>query len=267
MRIAVTVDIENDLGSRESRYGVDEGLPVILALFERYGVRGTFFVSGMTLDYLLMGGAMEEIAQKGHEIASHGYRHADYRPWERRLILDELKRSKQGLEDGTGREVTGFRAPQFLLDEKVLDAVRECGFLYDSSLPDAGGLSAARHLRKVRVDDSLLAKIPCSGLEEFPIDSVPLLRVPHGLLWVNIISFPLYRALFPRLKKEVATFYLHPFDVICEKDRIPLDLKRKLFYLKGMNHTPRLLERLLSFWKGRGTGFVRLCDLLTHHKE
>jgi peptidoglycan/xylan/chitin deacetylase (PgdA/CDA1 family) len=264
MRIAVTVDLENDLGSGESRYGVEEGLPVILDLFERYGVSATFFVSGMTLDYLMKSGALTVIGLKGHEIASHGHSHADYRPLEGSLILDELKRSKQCLEDGTGREVIGFRAPQFLLDGKVLDAVRECGFRYDSSLPDPSGLSVARHLRKVRVDDDLLAKISGSGVQEFPIDSLPGLRVPHGLLWVNLVSFPLYKVLFDRMRKEVITFYLHPFDIIRHKERIPLDLKRKLFYLKGGNDIPGLLEGLLTFWRSRGTGFMRLCDLLTH---
>jgi peptidoglycan/xylan/chitin deacetylase (PgdA/CDA1 family) len=159
LKIAVTIDLENDLGFLESRFGIDEGLPIILCLLERYGVRGTFFVSGESLGYLVETGALGEIARKGHEIASHGYRHTDYRPWEYPLILDELKRSKDSLEDVSGRDVVGFRAPQFLLDERVVQAVRECGFMYDSSLTDGGGISAARYLRKVRVDENLLGAV------------------------------------------------------------------------------------------------------------
>lgn len=260
MKIAVTIDLENDLGFLESRFGIDEGLPVILRLLERYGVRGTFFVSGESLDYLVETGTLGEIARKGHEIASHGHRHTDYRPWDYPRILDELKRSKSSLEDAAGREVTGFRAPQFLLDERVVAAVKECGFRYDSSLPDGGGISAARCLRKVRVDGNLLEAVRGSGLREYPIDSLPLIKVPHGLLWVNLLSLPLYKRLFPLLKKEMVTFYLHPFDVIGEKNRVPLNFKRKIFYLKGMNGIPRLLEGLLSFWRENGTEFVALGD-------
>jgi hypothetical protein len=44
-------------------------------------------------------------------------------------------------------------------------------------------------------------------------------------------------------------------------------LKRKVFYLKGMNGIPRLLERLLSFWTERGTEFVALRDLTPLNKD
>jgi peptidoglycan/xylan/chitin deacetylase (PgdA/CDA1 family) len=267
LKIAVTIDLENDLGFLESRFGIDEGLPVILRLLQRYGIKGTFFVSGESLAYLVETGALGEIARKGHEIASHGHRHTDYRPWDYPRILDELKRSKSSLEDASGREVAGFRAPQFLLDEKVVAAVKECGFRYDSSLPDGGGISAARYLRKVRVDGNLLAEIRRSGLREHPIDSLPLVKVPHGLLWVNFLSLPLYKRLLPLLKKEMITFYLHPFDLIGAKNRVPLDFKRKVFYLKGMDGIPRLFEGLLSFWTARGAEFVTLGKVAPRHKD
>ena len=261
MKIAVTVDLENDLGFLESRLGIDEGMPVLLGLLEKHAVHGTFFVSGDSLAALKENGLLLEIARKGHEIASHGFRHTDYRAWEYGALRDEVRRSKDALEELVGREVAGYRAPQFLVHGRYLAALKECGFRYDSSIPDAHGISAARLLRDMRVDPELL--LAARGLREFGIDSVPLLRVPHGLLWVNAISFALYRRLFPRLNRELVTFYLHPFDLIRDKGRIPLDFKRKIFYLRNGNRAAALLDALLFFWKQQGLDFVRLGDQLS----
>ena len=260
MKIAVTVDLENDLGFLGSRFGIDEGMPVILELLERHGVRGTFFVSGDSLAALRENGLLGELSRGGHEIASHGFRHTDYRGWEYRALLDEVRRSKDALQEATGREVAGYRAPQFLVDGPYLRALKECGFRYDSSIPDPHGISAARLLRDMRVDPELLSA--AGGVTEFGIDSVPFFRVPHGLLWINTISFPLYRACFPRLDRELVTFYLHPFDLIRDKGRITLDFKRKIFYLRNGNSQAALFDGLLSFWKKQGLHFVRLGDQL-----
>jgi peptidoglycan/xylan/chitin deacetylase (PgdA/CDA1 family) len=261
MKLAFTVDLENDLGFLESRFGIDEGIPVLLSLLEKHDVRGTFFVSGESLDALRENGMLGELCRQGHEIASHGFRHTDYRSWEYGKIMEEVRRSKEALEQIVGCEVTGYRAPQFLINASYLATLKECGFRYDSSFPDPDGISAAKMLRKMRVDREILSA--AEGLTEFGIDSVPWFRVPHGLLWINTITFALYRRVFPGLEKDLITFYLHPFDLIRNKGRIPLDLKRKVFYLRNGNAVAGLLDDLLGFWKYRGVEFVRLVDQLS----
>lgn len=261
MKIAVTVDLENDLGFRESRFGIDEGMPVLLALLERHGIRGTFFVSGACLDHLKRSGLLGELVRLGHEIASHGLSHADYRGWPHGKLLDEVRRSKEMIEEAVEREVLGYRAPQFLIDPPYLAALKECGFRYDSSFPDPRGIGAAS-LRKMRVGRDLSLAVERLGLHEFVVDSVPFLRVPHGLLWVNALTPALYRRLFPGFHRELAVFYLHPFDLIRDKGRVPLDLKRRVFYLRNGDRAAELLEDLVSFWKQRQVSFVRLADLL-----
>ena len=213
------------------------------------------------MEALRENGMLDELCRKGHEIASHGFRHADYRLWEYRAILEEVRRSKEVLEQIVGREVMGYRAPQFLINAPYLSALKECGFRYDSSFPDPDGISAAKMLREMRVDREILSA--AHGLTEFGIDSVPWFRVPHGLLWINTITFALYRRVFPRLEKDLVTFYLHPFDLIRNKGRIPLDLKRKFFYLRNGNAVAGLLDDLLGFWKNLGIEFVRLGDQLS----
>ncbi|MEI6206172.1 MAG: polysaccharide deacetylase family protein [Desulfuromonadales bacterium] len=260
MKIAVTVDVENDLGFLDTHTGIDEGLPAIVRILEKYGVKGTFFVSGDSLPYLQKQGFLKDIEAAGHEIGSHGQRHTDYRQWEYCKIVSEVKQSKRALEDVLQKEIVGYRAPQFQMSAKYFRAIWECGFLYDSSLPDPKGISAARLLRKVHIDEELLALILQSDMKEFAIDSLPILKVPHGLLWINIVTLTAYKRLFSFLHKDFMMFYLHPFDVIRDKNRINLDIKRKLFYLKNGNNTESLLDNLISFWISKDVNFVRLGD-------
>jgi hypothetical protein len=258
MKIAITVDTEKDLGFTDTYYGIGEGLPVVLEILKKYNIKATFFISGEAGEYLYNSIFLREIEKNSHEIASHGFTHADYRAWEYARIREDVCRSKRVLEDYTGKAILGYRAPQFLLDEKVVKAVRECGFVYDSSLPDVSGASAARTLRGVRTDNSLQEAIQSSGLREFPIDSIPIVRIPHGLLWINLISIELYKILFTYQKKDLMVFYLHAFDVIKNKRRIPMDFKRKVFYLKNENGIAEMFTHLVQFWISRGVSFTKL---------
>jgi len=58
------------------------------------------------------------------------------------LSADELKQdltgSKKLLEDITGAEVVGYRAPSFAVTEDVLKTIEDCGYLYDSSYNSFG---------------------------------------------------------------------------------------------------------------------------------
>ncbi len=260
MKIAVTVDLEKDLGFMDTYYGVDEGLPVVLDIFNKYNIKATFFVSGEAAEYLYAKGFLKEITEYSHEIASHGFTHTDYRTWEYARIREEVCRSKKVLEEYAGKTVFGYRAPQFLLDEKVLRAVKECGFIYDSSLPDISGISAAKILRRVHTDRLLQDALQDSGVREFSIDSIPVVRLPHGLLWINLISIGVYKRLFTYQNKKVTVFYLHPFDIIENKRRIEMDIKRKLFYLKNENGICDILTRLIQFWISRDVTFTKMGD-------
>jgi hypothetical protein len=267
MKIAVTVDVENDLGFLDTHTGIDEGLPTILRLFSKYGVKGTFFVSGDSLQYLQKRGFLKEFVAAGHEIGSHGLRHTDYRQWEYDKIFEEVRQSKLALEDVLQKNIIGYRAPQFLMNAQYFRAIEASGFLYDSSLPDPGGISAARLLRKVHIDEELLILIGQSGMKEFSIDSLPVLKVPHGLLWINLVSFAVYKLLFSLLCKDFMVFYLHPFDVIKHKERIELNIKRKLFYQRNANNSESLLENLISFWVRNNVEFIRLGDKTTPRED
>lgn len=82
------------------------------------------------------------IADADHEVACHGELHLranDRSPAAFRL---DVERAKARLEDLVGREVVGFRAPEWSLrsaSNPRLRIVAEAGFRYDSSLMPAWG--------------------------------------------------------------------------------------------------------------------------------
>jgi polysaccharide deacetylase family protein (PEP-CTERM system associated) len=114
--------------SREFR--VEANVHTLLDLFEGK-VRATFFVLGWLAERLPE--LVREIVARGHEVASHGSSHRMCRPLSDAELKVELAGSKRLLEDITGTMVSGFRAPNFSVDDRVLDLVRECGYRYDSS--------------------------------------------------------------------------------------------------------------------------------------
>ncbi len=261
MKIAITVDLERDIGFMDSYYGLDEGLPFLLDVLSNTNIKATFFINCEAIEHLHNNGFIDLLLRDSHEIASHGYHHYDYRMMSYNEIKNEICLSKRIIEEYTGKTVKGYRAPQFLINPDIIKAVKECGFLYDSSLPDVSGISAAK-MRKVRIDERFINAFEETRIKEFQIDSIPFIKLPHGILWINFISFKIYKLLLSSIKKDLLIFYMHPFDLIEEKRRVNMNLKRKIFYLKNENGIKVLLKKILNFWISRGMKFVKLEDEL-----
>ena len=106
----------------------------ILKLFKQNNVKATFFTLGYIAEKFP--DLIHDIVDEGHEIGSHGYSHLDLRKNSKEMIIEDIKRSIQIIQDVTGKEVLGFRAPFFSINEKsywVFDFLKE-RFVYDSSI-------------------------------------------------------------------------------------------------------------------------------------
>src|SRR6185436_2003271 len=107
----------------------------LLDLLARHDARGTFFVLGCVADRTP--DIVKRIAARGHEIASHGRTHRRITHLTPPELREELRTSKQRLEDLTGQSVIGFRAPSFSIvpgREWAFDVLIEEGYRYDSSI-------------------------------------------------------------------------------------------------------------------------------------
>jgi peptidoglycan-N-acetylglucosamine deacetylase len=115
-------------------YGPKVGVPRLLRMLERQGLRATFFVPGLTADRYP--GTVEAIVAAGHEVGNHGYSHVQLHRMDEDEERRELERASASLERITGSVPVGFRAPWWELNDRTPDLLAEYGFRFDSSLMD-----------------------------------------------------------------------------------------------------------------------------------
>jgi len=115
-------------------YGPLVGVPRLLGVLERLGIRATFFVPGYTAHRYP--DTVRTIAAAGHEIAHHGYLHEPLGDADEAAEIDYLERGLAALEEVTGERPVGYRAPMWELNYRSPGLLAERGFLYDSSLMD-----------------------------------------------------------------------------------------------------------------------------------
>jgi peptidoglycan/xylan/chitin deacetylase (PgdA/CDA1 family) len=117
-------------------YGPRTGVPRILRLLDRQGVRATFFVPGYSAER--WPALVRAIRDAGHEIGHHGYLHEgarsapDEATEERRLL-----RGLEALDAVAGVRPIGYRAPNWELSYRLPALLARHGFVYDSGLMDA----------------------------------------------------------------------------------------------------------------------------------
>jgi len=110
-------------------------LPRILETLAAMEVRATFFWVGWAAKRYPE--LVKETVSYGHEIASHGWSHTSLFRLSPQEFRREIRQSKSLLEDLSGREVLGYRAPTYSITPKTiwgLEILAEEGFRYDSSI-------------------------------------------------------------------------------------------------------------------------------------
>lgn len=115
-------------------YGPLVGVPRLLRLLERHGVRATFFVPGYTAHRYPE--VVRTIASEGHEIAHHGYLHEPLGEADEATEVSYLERGLDALHEVAGVTPVGYRAPMWELNYRSPEILSRYGFLYDSSLMD-----------------------------------------------------------------------------------------------------------------------------------
>jgi polysaccharide deacetylase family protein (PEP-CTERM system associated) len=135
-RIEAAAGLEIGPAERASyRAGLANSTRWLLRTLERRRIRATFFILGhLARDYPSL---IRAIHLAGHEIASHGWDHQRLHGLTPDAFREDVRRSKEALEDLTGEPVLGYRAPTFSIVRRTawaLDVLAELGFLYDSSI-------------------------------------------------------------------------------------------------------------------------------------
>jgi polysaccharide deacetylase family protein (PEP-CTERM system associated) len=235
--------------SRESR--VVANTHRLLALFEQFGVRGTFFVLGWVAERHPQ--LVKDIAAGGHEIACHGFSHRlvyDQSPEEFR---EETLRSKNLLEDVTGAPVLGYRAASYSIVRRslwALDILAELGFTYDSSIfpvrHDRYGIPDAERVpHRMRTPGG-------QSIVEWPLAAANVLgfRLPvAGGGYFRLLPYALSRwglASINRRDRKPFIFYLHPWEIDPAQPRIPARWLSRFRHYTNLGKCEERLRRLLG---------------------
>ena len=267
-----------------------EGLPMLLDLYEKYGVKATFFyIANFAKQHPEI---IKIVQERGHEIACHGLTHQhdkafDVMPYSEQL--EHLKTAKKILEDIAGVEVVSFRAPALRVNYDTPKALIEAGFKFDSSVApqrmdmfmSLGSKNKLQWFRaprspyKASVDN--LARKGDSGITEVPVSS---LVVPYISTFMRIS--PSLNALTRRLlyletqnSDKAINFLIHPNEVITEEDLhtktqrrassyigyLLSDVLRRKLKQKHLGQPAlELFEHEVRFWADKQYEFKRIKD-------
>lgn len=114
-------------------YGLNEGVPRILKMLDKYGIKATFFIVGETAEKYPE--KIKEIAAHGHELGNHSWTHTHPKRFEtREAEKDELVRTAELIYKLTGQTPTGYRSPAAEFSLNTVSILDEMGFTYESSM-------------------------------------------------------------------------------------------------------------------------------------
>lgn len=113
-------------------FGSEVGVPRLLDLYDRYGIKSTFFTPGHTID--TWPDVAREVQSRGHEMAHHGYYHENPTRIEAATEERLIQLALDTFQNVLGMRPVGYRSPYWDYSESTLSLVEKFGFSYDSSL-------------------------------------------------------------------------------------------------------------------------------------
>nr|WP_276904659.1 polysaccharide deacetylase family protein [Pedobacter kyonggii] len=173
------------------------GTITILDILDKYEVKATFFCTVTFAENIP--DLIKRITETGHELASHGYYHSDFKP-------EHLLQSKLKLEELSGKEITGYRMARMMpVDEKEIE---KAGYTYNTSINPTylpGRYNNFNVSRTHFIKNNVL---------QIPASVSPLIRFP--LFWLSFHNLPLsiYKILasWTYKKDKYLNIYFHPWE-------------------------------------------------------
>ena len=264
---ALTIDVE-DYFQVEAFFGVidrdswdafdcriERNVELILELLAETKSPATFFTLGWIAERYP--GVVRRIVANGHELASHGSEHRRADGQTRAEFAIDIVRAKRVLEDLTGTEVKGYRAPSFSILKGnlwALEQIAKVGYRYSSSI------------YPVTHDNYGIREAPRFAF--YPFKNDPFLEVPvtsirlWGRNWpcggggyFRLLPYMLNSAALRHVnvrEDEPCVFYFHPWELDVLQPRIEgASLKSRFrHYLNLTQMKPRLNRLLRGFdWR------------------
>ncbi len=206
---------------------------------------------------------VRSICEAGHEVASHGWDHRRIHVMSPESFKEDIRTSKDALEQVCGTAVVGYRAPTFSVVRQTawaLDILAEVGMAYDSSIYPV-------HHDRYGIPGAPRCPFLAQGLEREILELPPAtlriggLNVPiGGGGYFRLLPFPLMKLALSLSRSDprcgATVLYFHPWEFDTDQPQLPLNALSRFRTYVGIRRTRDRLARLLS-----GYSFVRAIDL------
>lgn len=221
----------------DTSYSMLDGISKYLELLDRHHVKATFFVLSELAPTAKE--AILRIVRQGHEIACHGKTHQRPITMPVSQFYSELREAKDVLEQISGKEVIGYRASCFGIDDERYRIISELGFRYSSSKMDSKYNPRYGSLDLSGFNQPLQGVYEKDGFYEFALSTQSVLgtNVPvSGGGWIRMLPWHLLmKQMIKRNLRNADTyaFYVHPFELSNKK---MIWLKQETFLTNVRTH-------------------------------
>ena len=245
---------------------VEKNFSKLLDIFSENNAQVTCFFLGWVAERFPH--LVKAAAARGHEVASHGYGHRLVYEQRRDEFHEDVRGARLLLEDISGVEVAGYRAPGFSTTDDTpwfFDVLAEAGYQYDSSVFPAqrghGGMPQGQRAPH-RVGESQLLEVPITVAD---LMGNPMCFFGGGYL--RLFPYWLIRKMARRVLSEgrPVVFYIHPREVDPAHPRLPMSRARRFKCYVNLDTTEDKLRRILqdfpvTTFKNTLSNYPRMAD-------
>ena len=248
--------------SRDCR--VERNVERILQMLDRHSTKATFFTLGWIAERYPQ--LVRRIVEGGHELASHGYGHQRASDLSEAAFFADIESAKKLLEDLSGHEIKGYRAPSFSIGEGNLwafDCLERAGYRYSSSI------YPIRHDHYGMPDAPRFAHQVRAGLLEVPVTTARFFDrnwPASGGGYFRLMPYAVSRWLLQHVNqvdRQSAVFYCHPWEIDAGQPRIDgINAKTRFRHYVNLHKTEARLQRLLADFS-----WGRMDEVFLAHQE
>lgn len=220
----------------------------LLDLFAKNNVKSTFFTLGWVAQRCPE--VIKRIVNEGHELASHGLAHQRATTMSEEQFREDVRQSKDILENIGGVQLKGYRAPSFSINDSntwAYDVLKELGFTYSSSTypinHDLYGVPEWPRFKYKRDN----------GLIEIPIPTIRKKDTNVGIGGGGYFRLYPYwlskRRISEFMKTESApySFYFHPWEIDAQQPKFDnAPWKSKVRHYINLSKMEGKVEKLLN---------------------
>ncbi|MDH4186409.1 MAG: DUF3473 domain-containing protein [Nitrospira sp.] len=227
---------------------VEQNTRKIADLLSEHSTKATFFVLGWVAER--HPDLVRELAQQGHEIASHGYGHELVHRQTPTQFREDVRRSRENLEDLIGRQVLGYRAPSFSITSQMewaISVLIEEGYRYDSSIYNR--FQSTQGSTVTRAGTYQLETVAGTIWEVSPstMNACGLQLPVAGGGYFRLFPYAASKMFLKNLEKQGSqlVIYLHPWELDPEQPRMDGPILSKLRHYLNLGKTEQRLRWLL----------------------